>query len=945
VTIERWRQIEGIYQAAADLHAREQRAFLDRACGSDCDLRTAIDRLLSTDGNFDVAVEAAIRDEAEDLASKASELIVGTRIGPYRVTAAIGTGGMGAIYRAERDDDEYQKEVAIKVVKRGMDLDAVVRRFRKERQILACLEHPNIARLIDGGVTGDGQPYFVMEYVEGRPFTDDCAALPIEDRLQLFRQVCAAVQYAHENHIIHRDIKPANILVTKHGVPKLLDFGLANVLTAEELPEQTYTFLRMLTPDYASPEQVRGEVITSGTDIYSLGAILYELVSGSRAHQFNDRTTAEIERVICEEDPPRIPGELGSIVQMAMHKQPEHRYATAEQLSDDVRRYLEHVPVLARKGAVLYATRKFVGRNKLQLAATVIALISIAIAITATFWHAGGAAALRVRPITALPGVEGWPDLSPDGKNVVFTWMREGHSNASLYIMPVGGGSAPVRLTDGETVAYDWSPAWSPDGRQIAFRRQRSVYLVSALGGAMRKLADDPQASSHLSWSPDGKWIGTAKYPAAYSNPLVVSEMALISTETGERKVLSRRDPPAFDDAPVFCADGRKLAYMACKNGSNCTVVVQNINPQSGFIGEPLPLPAPGEMHSRLAWSPDHRWIVYSRFGPGDVQGLWRVSANGGTPAERLALPGERFTFPTFARTSNRLVVAQEHLDVDILQIPLDRAFPPLSTVAPARWAWSTRFERRPDFSPDGRQVVFSSDRAGASDLWLANADGSNPAQLTNRFGSAEGSPKWSPDGRLIAFTSLKDGNADVWVMGAEGGGHRRLTHWPTMEAEPSWSRDGTAIYFRSDRTGTDEIWRLRLDGGDPQQMTTQGGYIASESADGTVLYYTKQNSSPLFVRPVRGGVEKQILDWVDQRCFVVTRDGIYYVVRDRDKNISRLWFYEYRNGRKWFIRAINATPSMALAVSPDRRTILLPVFDPPDGNPSSDPMLIENFE
>jgi Tol biopolymer transport system component/serine/threonine protein kinase len=945
VNAQRWRHIEEIYQKAADLNGCEQRALLDRACGADQELRSTLESLLTAEAGFDAALEAAIRDEAEDLASRASEQTVGKRIGPYRITAVVGSGGMGSIYRAARDDDEYQKEVAIKVVKPGMDLAAVVRRFRQERQILAQLEHPNIARLIDGGVTGDGQPYFVMEYVEGQPITEYCASLQLDERLELFRDVCAAVQYAHRNFIVHRDLKPANILVTAAGIPKLLDFGLARVLNPDELPEQSCTMIRMLTPDYASPEQVRGDAVTTAGDIYSLGAVLYELISGRRAHQFKDRTTREIERVICEQDPAPLGGELDSIVQMAMNKRPECRYAAVEQLSDDVRRYLEHRPVLARRGAVSYRLGKFVRRNKIQVAIWAVALIGIATGIASAVLPPREPALLLIRPITALPGTEGWPDLSPDGKSVVFTWRREHHTNASLYIMSVDGRSEPIRLTDGESTAYDWSPAWSPDGRQIAFRRGTSVYLISALGGPQRKLADDPQASSHLSWSPDGKWLATAKYPAAYSNQAVVSEMALISTHTGERKVLSRRDPPAFDDAPVFSADGRRLAYMACRNGSNCTVSIQKLDPQSGLTGEPLGLAATGGMFGRIAWSPDEQWIVYSPGGSGERQALWRVSAKGGRAAERLLLPGERFTSPSFARRGNRAVIVQEHLDVDIVEISLNSGLPPTSTISPQRWGSSTRFEQRPDFSPDGTKVVFVSTRAGASDLWLANADGSNPVQLTNQFGSGEGSPKWSPDGRSIAFTSLQDGNADIWLMDADGAHKRKLTQWPTLEAEPSWSRDGSSVYFRSERTGTPEIWRVPVTGGEPQQITTQGGYIAGESTDGTLLYYMKQPSSPLFVQRLRGGGEKQVLEWVHQRSFAITADGIYYAGRrDTENNIAPISFFGFRSGRRWLIRAIHANPAAALALSPDHRTILLPVFDPPDGNPSSDLMLIENF-
>lgn len=522
MTADRWRQIEEIYQTAADLDVRGQRAFLDSACGSDFELRKAVNDLLAVDGNFDVALEAAIRDEAEDLASEASELIVGRRIGPYRITAVIGAGGMGAIYRAARDDDQYEKDVAIKVVKRGMDLDAVVRRFRSERQILARLEHSNIARLFDGGVTEDGQPYFVMEYVDGQPLTGYCATLPLKDKLQLFRQVCAAVEYAHQNLIVHRDLKPANILVTKNGVVKLLDFGLAKVLSTDELSEQTYMFLRMLTPDYASPEQVRGEVISSRSDIYSLGAILYELVSGGRAHQFKNRTTAEIERVICEEDPPRIPGELGSIAQMAMHKDPDRRYASAQQLSEDIHRYLEGLPLLARNSTIGYRLGKFARRNK----ASIIWSLCFSVLSSTVLVSVLSRESLSVRTtdlplipvqLTTYAGDERRAALSPQGTHVVFEWDGGEEKNFDIYLKRLPTGE-PLRLTRDPNP--DLSPAWSPDGKRIAFLRalqngRAELVIVAASGGPEQKvlsflapvryLLEDGGWGGGLTWAPDGR--------------------------------------------------------------------------------------------------------------------------------------------------------------------------------------------------------------------------------------------------------------------------------------------------------------------------------------------------------------------------------------------------------------------------------------------------------
>ncbi|HKG22908.1 MAG TPA: serine/threonine-protein kinase, partial [Blastocatellia bacterium] len=307
MTPERWQKIEEVFQAAADRAFDEREAFLNQACGDDRELRNEVESLLAHEEVEDVFLRAPIKSAAGSLVSRAEEPVEGRRIGVYRVTGLVGRGGMGNVYHAVRDDDHYSQEVAIKVVKRGMDTDFVLDRFRHERQILAGLEHAHIARLLDGGTTEHGLPYFVMEYIEGQAITDYCETrqLSVPERLKMFRQVCAAVGYAHQKLVVHRDLKPGNILVTKGGAPKLLDFGIAKLLAAEISPEaapRTATELRMMTPDYASPEQVRGLPITTATDIYSLGAVLFELLTGQRPHQFKNYFPSEIERVICEGD-------------------------------------------------------------------------------------------------------------------------------------------------------------------------------------------------------------------------------------------------------------------------------------------------------------------------------------------------------------------------------------------------------------------------------------------------------------------------------------------------------------------------------------------------------------------------------------------------------------------------------------------------------------------
>ena len=272
-------------------------------------LRREVESLLESDSQTDGFIEQPVLEIPRDLFPEApEESLVGRQFGAYQIIREIGRGGLGAVYLAARADDEYRKEVAIKLVRRGLDTEDILRRFRNERQILAQLDHPNIARLIDGGTTDEGLPYFVMEYVNGEPIGAYCDAhsLSTTERLNLFRKVCAAVTYAHQNLVIHRDLKPSNILVASDGEPKLLDFGIAKLLGQdEEALAQTMAGQRVMTPEYASPEQVKGEKITTASDVYSLGVLLYELLTGRRPYRLKTRTAEEIARAITDQEPER----------------------------------------------------------------------------------------------------------------------------------------------------------------------------------------------------------------------------------------------------------------------------------------------------------------------------------------------------------------------------------------------------------------------------------------------------------------------------------------------------------------------------------------------------------------------------------------------------------------------------------------------------------------
>jgi non-specific serine/threonine protein kinase/serine/threonine-protein kinase len=386
---------ETLLLTARGLPASERADFLRTACGDDDELRQELERELS-----EAPTELPPRDR--EAAEPAGGLAAGERVGPWRVLKRIGRGGMGVVYLAERADGEYEKRAALKLMKRDLDSELVIRMFRQERQILAGLDHPNIARLLDGGASAQGSPYFVMEYVEGEPIDKHCARLNLStaERVDLFRPVCAAVQFAHQNLVVHRDLKPSNILVTADGVPKLLDFGIAKVLKPEAGVTQTATTW-VLTPFYASPEQVAARQVTTASDVYSLGVILYELLCRQRPYDFPNPNPLEFVRVINEVDPEHpsarvadartrreLSGDLDTIVLKALRKEPARRYASAQQLAEDLERWGRGLPVQARRDTLGYRASKFIYRHKGGMAAAAVVALSLLGGIVATFWQA-----------------------------------------------------------------------------------------------------------------------------------------------------------------------------------------------------------------------------------------------------------------------------------------------------------------------------------------------------------------------------------------------------------------------------------------------------------------------------------------------------------------------------------------------------------------------------
>ncbi|MFN0180774.1 MAG: protein kinase domain-containing protein [Gemmatimonadales bacterium] len=409
---ERWRIIQAVFAEASELTGGERQERLAQITFGDPSLRAEVEALLIASEKLGDRFE---RSPAETMLSDARKPVVGTRIGPYVVLREIGRGGMGTVYEALRDD-AFKKRVALKMVPAGRDTESILRRFRYERQILARLEHRNIAALLDGGVSESGQPYFAMEYVEGLRIDEYCRVrrLGVRDRLQLFRQVCAAVQYAHQNLVVHRDLKPSNILVADDGTVKLLDFGIAKLLDPgdSEGGDLTQTGVAPMTTGYASPEQLSGKQVTTASDIYSLGVVLYELLAGRPPFDLAQLPVLEARRRMLESTPTppsravnpdtlssgteptarrlqrALAGELDNIVMMALRKEPDRRYPSVEALGEDVLRFLAGLPIQATPDSVGYRFGKLVRRNRLAVAATALAAFASIAGTVTSLWQA-----------------------------------------------------------------------------------------------------------------------------------------------------------------------------------------------------------------------------------------------------------------------------------------------------------------------------------------------------------------------------------------------------------------------------------------------------------------------------------------------------------------------------------------------------------------------------
>jgi serine/threonine protein kinase/Tol biopolymer transport system component len=800
---DQWAEVEGLFQRAVELPPAERAAFLQREC-PDQDLLRDVASLLEHAGGELASAGAAIASAAAALARETDpdERLIGTRLGPYRVEAIAGHGGMGAVYRASRDDAEFRQQVAIKLVRAAAESPSTLRRFRQERQILARLSHPNIARLLDGGSTPEGVPYLVMEFIEGESITTWCQrhSLTVEDRLRLFLRVCEGVDSAHRDRVVHRDLKPANILVTQDGTPKLLDFGIAKLLDPDAGNEAaTLTGLLLMTPEYASPEQVRGEAASTAADVYSLGLILYELLTGKKAQPISTHTMDAVARVVCHMQPTapallnrQLAGDLDNIIRLAIRKEPERRYASAGVMARDIQCHLEGRPVTARPDTPAYRSAKFLRRNRIAVAAGLLIAASLAGGLVLESWLGlRQPRELRVVQLTQTGRILIESGVVTDGARV---YLTEGSgANWSLAQVSVKGGT-PLPISISPPLFQPEILGISPDrsmllvAGQRGYGEDRPLWAIPTVGGSARRLGDVLGRAG--AWSPDGKRIVFARGSALFR---------IDSDGTDSRKLLEtgKQIGDCLRWGPAGGPDVLRLSMQDRDTG----------------VGMLWEVAASGAgLHPLL-----RRWTYGAVWPDGEYSGNW-------TPS------GKYYLFRSRRGNVSSLWALREN-----------RAWLSLFDPRPVQ-IYSSPMEIHPLCpSPDGKQIFFP---AGLERRELVLYDARRSQFVPFLPGIAGRWVDYSPDGRWVAYTTIPDDT--LWISRTDGTGRVQLTSAPLRVFQARWSPDGTSIAFGGDRFAEPgKVYVMpvnRSGGGVPEAVTAApfGGGDPSWSPDGNSLLFSR---------------------------------------------------------------------------------------------------------
>lgn len=956
MTPERFQLVSRIYNEALACDADQLVAFLDQHCGRDEGLRHDVESLLSGGKSKEAQLLSLAMKESVRRLTDETPSLVGKTLDHYQILSLIGAGGMGEVYRAR--DVNLGRDVAIKLLP-GNFSSAAEQRFEREARAVSALNHPNILTIHDIEHVNENR-FLVAEFIDGETLRQRLSRGPIKvsEALDVAIQIGNALAAAHAAGIVHRDIKPENIMLRRDGLVKVLDFGLAKVTDASVSaigPEQstvdwflTDSGVVIGTSSYMSPEQTRGLPIDERTDIWSLGVVLYEMVTGEQP--FRGATKTDVLVSILQREPREISRELAihkaalkPIFDKALKKNRDDRYETVRELLDDLKSLKRKLDL---EGGRLSRVELLLSSKWVRRAAVVVLLLGVGTIAGVLLYKLTARDSARstppasvTTPFTTFPGREQQPTFSPDGKQIAFSWNGDQGNNFDIYIKLVDAEASPLRITTNP--ADDIDPAWSPDGQQIAFVRHEgpniSIFSISVLGGRERKLFSGTSAffslyefGNALSWTPDAKFLAFSCQPTAREP----NSIFLLSLETLEATRLTT-PPKGFlgDSTPAISPDGKLLAFV---RGASSRDVEVYVMPTSG--GEPKRLTFDNRSSRSLGWTGDSRWIVFSSWSYGGLR-LWKISASGGQP-EQLDVGTEFSSTLAISHKGDRLAYSKESRDTNIWRIDLRN---PSAKTSTTRLISSTRQDYSPQFSSDNKRIAFTSGRTGNNEIWVCDASGQNPVPITSFNGPDVGSPRWSPDGQQIAFDSLAAGHRDIYVTGLSGGKPRRITNDDFEEVRPSWSRDGRWIYFGSNRTGDWQLWKMPVDGGQPIQVTKKGGREGFESADGKFVYYTKGfGLAGIWKVPSEGGDETLVLDGVYQGFWALLDKGIYFLDPDRTP-YAFIEFYNFATERKTKVAEVEKDLQLvypSLAVSTDGQSLLYVQAD----SFESDIMLVENF-
>jgi serine/threonine protein kinase/Tol biopolymer transport system component len=956
--VERWQQIERLFHAALERAPHERAALLAEACAGDAELRHEVESLLAEFAHTGGLLEAAASDLAADWLQEQGRATLKQTLGHFRILSLLGKGGMGEVYLAE--DLKLHRKVALKLLPAAFTEDnSRLRRFEQEARAASALNHPNIITIYEIG-EADKTQFIATEHIEGQTLRALLrrGALPLKTVLDVAVQVVSALKAAHEAGILHRDIKPENIMVRADGLVKVLDFGLAKLICppAANVDSKASTDVNvdstpgmvMGTLAYMSPEQAQGLEVDGRSDIFSLGAVLYEIVKGQRAFR-GDSQLSVLAAILDQEPEPlpaQVPQQLAKVILRCLRKDAARRYQTMADLKVELEDLREEST----------AGRKVQARARWPWTRVVLPVLIVLLLVAGFFawqmWRSVvPAEPLQAVALTTLQGLEQFPSLSPDGTQVVFTWTEPKQDNQDIYVQIIGSDSR-LRLTNDPR--SDYNPVWSPDGLWIAFfrspppaptgLRQRELWIVPPLSGPERKLADIQSQdffpfAAYLAWSPDSKSLVVTDSPGE-GQP---DALFVVSLETKEKRPLTNPQPPVLaDTSPAVSPDGRSLVFLRRTTWGSGELHLLPLGKDLTAEGEPKRLTSAQLRADFPAWMPDGKEIIFSAKG-----GLWRLTIPGENRPTRIPYVGEDGMMPVISRAQPgkpaRLVYVRIHWDGNFWRI--DTPAPGAPSPSPSVMAISSsKAEYHCQFSPDGRRVAFTSSRSGDPEIWVSDPDGSNAIKLTSLGGVDTNCAYWSPDGQFITFSSTGEDEWDVYVISAAGGKPRRLTSHPAIDIASKFSRDGQWIYFSSTRSGDYRVWKMPIVGGDAVQVTpNQGGGGAVESPDGSSIYYHMSSVvSPLWRLPTAGGEPVKVLDGVVWFNWCLFANGVYYIdYTDPLTKETRLQYLNFLTGKTTTVARNLGEVSAGLTVSPDGKTLLYTRVDSYD----VDLMIVENFQ